>query len=1062
MALQKQTVNISLRGGVDGKSDERTVIPSKLAVATDVEFADRNTVVQRYPLASRTLPGGLDGETPVRCFEYQGEPHLEMSDGTVARGNAGATNYNFWGNGAQTWDVSTYKRVGALTKRLQGLTPRPYNVGSSPMQDRNFDVAESATTYMIAWEGPSTDPLNSTASIFYSLRDSATDVELQKGSFEGMYDPLLGPIPRYYKPRVVYESSLDTFTLFFAYQVASGGTNLIIRGAQIAADGSAPMAASIALVTVVGGVAPENGSPGTESLFDVVAGTQGFFLVARHHETTITDVYVSMIAPDLSSYVVSPAAVSIFAAGRPRALTAYVTGGVGAMVGHVFYGFGNELHGIKVTNAGVTTVSTLATCVGGSYVGRLTAYPSGSDIAVVFDNVTSTSNHYATTQLVIVTTAHAFVSRTAIGTNCFLVGRAFTLAGSYHAPFVFESQQFQSVMLLVDVQAAESNLGSSSTATPCEPSVTARIDWGELATPLNLALNACQRLPNCSETMLPYLKYETNTRLAGGNNVTGIAIAAASFNATEQLGDMDWNGTKVLAGALPRIVDGQSIVEEGFHWAPEAVGTLVDGLIEITPVAAASGVLFTMPAPGTYRLAFTESWQDAQGNWHESGTATLCTITTTAPLPCVPNVVIRPPSTKKGRMLTMYRSLEQVANTDTTLYLAHRYPLLDGETAITDPDLITSEPLYTEGGLLPNTPAPSCRHIAEFQQRLVLSGCGDGSRIYFSKQRSSGFGPEFVSDEPVFQQTVPSRAGRVVATQDTQGKLLVLCEKELGIIFGNGPDSTGTQNSYQPYERVVDSVGAKWSAPKSVAASSEGVWFQSPFGIRLFAGGIARAGDKQLGSEVDVTIDQDDMVAVFGGSSQQLHFFASAEGGSAVVWDQHWQQFSTFSQHVCFDACAAGGTYFLLGSDGANPMLRYRTTTNALQEAGNTGTLVDIRGYIETAWLTFGGIQGFQRIYRMVMVGEENNYLTDTPSFEIRTAYDYDMAGLAASVTPVTLPVGTEPHIQFEHHLARQKCESLKIGLKFGPGIAANRIRLTDIALSVGVKGGPWRSAREI
>jgi len=55
MSLQKQLVHLNMSGGLQKKDDSFLVIPSKLAVADDVEFDDLSTVKTRGGQASVSL-----------------------------------------------------------------------------------------------------------------------------------------------------------------------------------------------------------------------------------------------------------------------------------------------------------------------------------------------------------------------------------------------------------------------------------------------------------------------------------------------------------------------------------------------------------------------------------------------------------------------------------------------------------------------------------------------------------------------------------------------------------------------------------------------------------------------------------------------------------------------------------------------------------------------------------------------------------------------------------------------------------------------------------------------
>ena len=141
------------------------------------------------------------------------------------------------------------------------------------------------------------------------------------------------------------------------------------------------------------------------------------------------------------------------------------------------------------------------------------------------------------------------------------------------------------------------------------------------------------------------------------------------------------------------------------------------------------------------------------------------------------------------------------------------------------------------------------------------------------------------------------------------------------------------------------------------------------------------------------------------------------------------------------------------------PLLRYidETSFSDVSDSGTAST--EFTGYIETPWLSFAGIQGFQRVYRLKVLGK--NPTTAAQLITGYLGYDFNPTSppstetFTGSVTP-----GTGGTVQIEHHLAKQKCESLKIGLAFGPASATDngRLRITDLTLQVGVKAGMFKT----
>ena len=152
---------------------------------------------------------------------------------------------------------------------------------------------------------------------------------------------------------------------------------------------------------------------------------------------------------------------------------------------------------------------------------------------------------------------------------------------------------------------------------------------------------------------------------------------------------------------------------------------------------------------------------------------------------------------------------------------------------------------------------------------------------------------------------------------------------------------------------------------------------------------------------------------------------------------------------------------------------------------------------LETAWLSFAGVQGFQRVYRMLLLGEYKS----PHKLKIKIAYDYDDVWKQEKIIDVTsytesyryggpnqilgnntygdpsgsdaIAYGGKDNTQYQIRLnfAKQKCEAIKIQIEEvegsnstydggqetdsesgGPGFT-----LSNLSFIVGTKDGDFR-----
>lgn len=1051
MALQKQLVHLNFTNGLQRKDDEKTVIPTKLTVADNVEFDDKNTIIRRN---GQVAVGSGGTVAAVRMYEHDETAHIELANGSHVRRSLSGVDTPYKLNFGTTLQQNV--RVAATLKRIQGFQTNPKNSFHGRTQ-RNFDVAVGSTTYCLAYSY-----VGSNDYIWYTIRSLDTDAEL----FRALV-PTSGALNG---PRVIYEPSNSRYYLFFT-ATAGGSTNFTIYGMAFSQTGATVIAAT-SLISATGANtvgSSENYAP----LYDVSTyQSRGFTVAARG---TSNDLFVCLFNLSLAGI----SAVQTAAIGTQiNALTTCTMYPSSDLTGHVFYNNLLSLRGrtLPASAPVLSAENTIgsATFSGATRLGRMSAFAYGSEVVVVSDVFLSsltTGSYVMGQQIFQVAAAHTLTDTGEMATRCCIAARSFTMNSRQYIPVVFDSRNFQRVVLVLDVSAALYDMATYGSSGP-PPMFVARLAAGEVAsyvshgsTPLFLDQSPSTPLPSSFENWLPVMKYDGNSRLAGTTDVTPASICRVQLDYDSQLGDAKVNGVTYLAGAMPLVLDGSQIVEEGFHWGPE---TPENYGVSVTNTGSG---FYDMPSIGTYSVAFTYAWQDARGNWHESAPSPTMSITTSGGFLGVQGYLITPPSLKNqgtgGPMLLMYRTL--VDSTDTTLYLAHAESLAAGVTMV-DTSLVSGETLYTEGGVLPNNPMPPCRQLSIFQKRLVASGCDDGQRVFWSKQVSPGFPAEFSTTDLSHQTTVPDAVGRVVGAAEIDDKLMIVCESGVGAVYGQGPAATGTQGQYSDFTTISSEIGGKWDSPKSVIKGPEGVWFRSPFGIRLLSrgGGIARGQDgRQAGSEVDDLLSSDSVIAVSGnskeisayGSKQQIRFYLSS--GSVLIWDYQWQQWTRFTGVGNIDAAYVRGLFMHVANVSTTPLLRYfgEDIFVDVNDAGTTNQ--DFTSTLATGWLSFAGLQGFQRIYRLMLTGNVPGGTNDASfSQRITGSFSYDFTSTVGDSFTTTQIPNSYGSIQIQHHMAKQKCEAMKITITFRPfeaGSNEGRLRLTDLTLQVGVKPGYFK-----
>lgn len=148
-----------------------------------------------------------------------------------------------------------------------------------------------------------------------------------------------------------------------------------------------------------------------------------------------------------------------------------------------------------------------------------------------------------------------------------------------------------------------------------------------------------------------------------------------------------------------------------------------------------------------------------------------------------------------------------------------------------DAEIEDNEPLYTEGGVLPNWPAPAHRFGWAAGSRVCLGGLLNPCEVELSKEK--------LPNEPLqFTRNRTHRAllpEAVTAGAWMDGVHVLFTRRGVYLLSGAGPDRTGAPALGQP-QRVPSTVGC--IDHRSVVEVPEGLIFQSPRGLELLPRGF--------------------------------------------------------------------------------------------------------------------------------------------------------------------------------------------------------------------------------
>lgn len=510
-------------------------------------------------------------------------------------------------------------------------------------------------------------------------------------------------------------------------------------------------------------------------------------------------------------------------------------------------------------------------------------------------------------------------------------------------------------------------------------------------------------------------------------NQRGVSRISFDFNdptVTQKLGN-----NLEMSGGLLSMYDGANVVEHGFNYYPPPS--------TLTP--SGGGGL----SAGTYQYSVTYEWTDAQGQLHRSAPS----VAQSVPVALNDKVTLNIPTyrmTQKSNVLiVVYRTVVnqnqfyQVTPPPQTGVALANDTSVDSVTYVdtaADAGIIGNNQLYTNGGELENIEIPSTDILWTYQNRLMGVYAENPLQIGYSKQVIPGVPVEFTDS---FVINVPEFDAGVTAGIQMDDKCIIFKYNTIYYMAGQGPSANGQNNDFTTPQIISTDCGC--IDKKSVVLMPRGVMFKSTKGIYLLDRSLQVS---YVGDEVEAynsaVITSVQMIE----SVNQIRY--SLDTGILIVYDYFYDQWATFTNINAVDSVIFQNVYTYLKSDGS-----------VLQES--IGSYTDNGSFVAiaftTAWFSFAKLQGFERVYKMMILGDWKSAHT----LQVQFAVNFNPAIVqTVSVPALTSLVPYQQRVFMDSNTS--KCESFQVTITeqqtapFGEGLT-----ISALSFEAGMKKGTYK-----
>ena len=524
-------------------------------------------------------------------------------------------------------------------------------------------------------------------------------------------------------------------------------------------------------------------------------------------------------------------------------------------------------------------------------------------------------------------------------------------------------------------------------------------------------------------------------------------ITLVKYSANASVAAIEVNDTLVFTGSFVSQFDGVSYGENGFLLFPEP------------PVLTSSPTTGGSMSDGVYLYCATFEYVDANGNIHRSAPSGVTTVTLSGGGTAQRNVfdliylwnTLRTAS-QSPVTLNLYRTAaggtifyKVTSDSSPKINVTAGTKALSFSDTISDANLVVRELLYTTGGVVENIPPPACNAISRYNDTVVVSGAESGSRLFFSKPYVRG---EAISFSDVLVKDMATDTS-ISALVNMDSALLIFTPRQALVLSGTPYNALGTGSTFSDPQFLPSDIGCV--SQKAVCKIPDGALFQSQKGIWLIDRGF---NAQYMGAEVEGLLST--VNNAFVNSTRNKAIFTQLD--TVLVFDYFYKYWSTY-EVKCLGGCDIADGHCLLSTAGV--VLRDNASYGDVNAPYST--------VIQTGWISLAGLQGFQRIYAISMLGE----FVASHRLKVELMYDFSDA-IKDSFTVMgdtvvndafgTGTYGTEsPFGGIEDGVYRfvvkpriQKCSSIKLRIsdEFPESAPSGGFKLTNISFEVGTLGG--------
>lgn len=562
---------------------------------------------------------------------------------------------------------------------------------------------------------------------------------------------------------------------------------------------------------------------------------------------------------------------------------------------------------------------------------------------------------------------------------------------------------------------------------------------GDYSSPLVISRNSSSKAPSSSTVPLLYKAQEYEAQIVSNGFVVRrfsytLKCVQYSWPANNQSSRATSGNTVYMSNNIVRTV-GKSY-EMSFYDFPQLIvyDSTISGLVDRTKV---------------YQYAAVYVWTSPSGELVRSSPSIIKTTTASSANGSYFVKIAHPPyfSKRTGVAIEIYRTkgngsilyhlhtLNQYSNG--TDFRDTRSVLPIWYSGFTDgaPDSsLNGKILYTTGSVLPEMQFPSIYRITNHNSRVFAIPNASKNTILYSKERVADVA---LSSHPALSIMIESRGGDIVELASLDDKLIVFKKDYIYYILGDGASNTGEGVSFSIPSLINSPVGC--SEPGSVVRIPSGILFKSSQGIYLLDRSLQvsyKGADVERYNQYTITSS----VAI---PDRNVVKFCTSQG-YIISYNYYYDTWNVEDNLPFQSSVLHEGRFTGILSNSKI----YKNNPSSYKRAGSHYSMT-----VRTSWLRIAGLQGFQRAYEFEYMGDYK----DSHVMNCAVAYNYDQTTESPHVLATTDTFTSGKPYQFRVFFSEQKCESVQLTFSDTPSGTGQSFTITGLTFTVGVKSGKYK-----